>query len=163
MFAIIPDSEVVGGNPITTVQTYVINAFAAQLGGKLEPKLMVTKRRHAFGEDSYLLYRMFGGRCGTEGGYASVEFSNLIGSKDDTFQTIDALPAWYGSGKAHVVLKTWPKAFRVLNKPLNSFVSNRADTLATMARLPKWFYYFEPGNPSVILSSDKVRVLVKPN
>lgn len=122
MFAIIPDSEVVGGNPITTVQTYVINAFAAQLGGKLEPKLMVTKRRHAFGEDSYLLYRMFGGRCGTEGCYASVEFSNLIVSKDDTFQTIDALPAWYGSGKAHVVLKTWPKAFRVLNKPLNSFV-----------------------------------------
>ena len=163
MFAIIPNSEVVGGNPKTTVQTHVINAFAAQLGAKLDPKPTVTTRKYVFGQDAVLLYRMSGGRCGTEGCYASVDFSQLTGTKDTSFQTIDALPAWYGSGKAHVVLNTLPTAFRDPNKPFNSLVSTRADTLGAMARLPKWLYYYEPGNPSVVLSSDKVRVLVKPN
>lgn len=162
LIAIIPDHAVVGGDPKATVQAYVLDAFAAQLGAKLAPAPVIRVQKHLVGETKYQEQKMFGGKCGTEGCYSNVYFSHAMGASLDKSIPID-LPSWYGSGRAHVITKAWPAAYRDPKNAYKSAVSSEADTLGMMARLPNWFYFYKPGSPSLLISSDKVRVLVKPN
>lgn len=53
LIAIIPDHAVVGGDPKATVQAYVLDAFAAQLGAKLAPAPVIRVQKHLVGETKY--------------------------------------------------------------------------------------------------------------
>lgn len=79
LFAIIPENAVVGGNPKVTVQAYVLEAFAAQLGAKLVCSPVIRIQKHVVGETHYQEQKMVGGRCGAERCYANVHFSYDIG------------------------------------------------------------------------------------
>lgn len=164
-FAIIPDSEVIDGNVLKTVQTHVLNAFALHMGSKLEPTPTYHVNKSLFGEDKFLMHKMHGGRCGSDGCFVSVEFSYHIGGMHEKYKTLDALPFWYGNGigKAHVVRNAWPLAFKDPKNRLGSKITTHTDGVQFVSHLPKWFYSYRPGNPSIMVSSDKIRVMVKPD
>lgn len=164
-FAIIPDSEVIDGNVLKTVQTHVLNAFALHMGSKLESTPTYHVNKSLFGEDKFLMHKMHGGRCGSDGCFVGVEFSYHIGGMHEKYKTVDVLPFWYDNGrrKAHVVRNAWPLAFKDPKDRFGSRVSTMTDGIQFVSHLPKWFYSYRPGNPSIMVSSDKIRVMVKPD
>ncbi len=158
LFAIVPNASVVGANPLATVESHVLRTTASYLGATVSQRPMVFDKKHLIGSSTTRMFQMFGGRCGGDGCYAFTPFSYSQDSKKNAFKTV-ALPYFLGSGPGHVVLDAGPVVFKTLEKPYTSNILKHAEYVQIIAKLPNWFYLYNPGTPAFVISNDKLRLL----
>jgi hypothetical protein len=160
-FVILPESEVLDGDPRTTVENVIVQSMLRYLEAdhhevidrEMNPPLgaRYTKRS----------YRATGGKCNAIVGacdFTSPIFScsNCSSGKPDV---IENAPAWAGGGRVYV----WKSAHV-------SFREKEEDGKPTLlsgklpdfyGTLPNWFYYYRPGAISLLVHGGQTEALIK--
>jgi hypothetical protein len=166
-FAIVPESQVVNGDPTATLEQAWIKAVAALLGAT-EIEARFTEKRPSLAGPYYLKnYIIKGGeRCGEAGCAVSADFFESRNFPDKELNdrrkpiVVEAAPKWiapFGAPGERLYLfgNYWSRMHpRVIDPQGKEFwpIISVEDKLRFLALLPDWFLFYEPTKPTVMFN-----------
>jgi hypothetical protein len=169
MFLILPESEVVDGNPRATAEKAWIEGvkeFLHATDYTLEENLNVAKNGN---QTIVRKYRLTGGECGEEGCSADARFMATIPfeSKDTDkarfAKVIDNPPSWIANEKVYLwdfTRSPWPQVTRNSDNPKVSLIPPEK-AMEFMTKMSKWFYLYMPGKVQTLVTNDKAMFIAK--
>lgn len=153
-FIMLPESEVVEGNPLKTAEDAWVKGISEILN--IDSATLNEVRKTPTFASPYIRrsYSLEGGECGEDGCEAYAKFFYLLSSKP---KVIDKPPTWLGNERLYIWATYSNNAYpNVRRNSDKKWMFPPSEMLKLVKKLPNWFYFYSPSKAPFIMTSNNI-------